>query len=68
MMIKKGDFVYTVSEPISLDGEKRHGLVMEILSFPSDPIAYARVLWTGTLGVTYVPADTLFKEDYVESW
>ena len=68
MMIKKGDFVYTVSEPISLDGEKRHGLVMEILSCPTDPIVYARVLWTGTVGAIYVPVDTLLKEDYAESW
>jgi len=68
MTIKKGDFIYTVSEPISLDGEKRHGLVMEILSYSTDPIVHARVLWTGTIGATYVPVDTLFKEDYSESW
>jgi len=65
MMINKGDFVYTFSFPSS-NGEKKYGIVMEIIEASTDPIVYARVLWAGYEGQTYIAASKLFVEDYVK--
>ena len=56
-MIKKNTLVYTDREPISLMGEKRYGIVVEVIDSRR-----ARVLWSGGGGITCVPINILIPE------